>query len=323
MACPTGFSPAVCRLTCPPRVLLAGQRLRSVRLQATARPEGTAQSSAMKVFIILATKLTAAVFATLIARAPATRATTDCRYAIVGARLGRAAKVQGCRSKLARNRNQQCRRAHTVSPQTCAAQSNRSYAPKKPIAPHPDDGRRARYPVHVELCRVNARHIDGRVGAATRNAILHDQGHMDHDETGKLTGFHRHLLTNSYLRDAAAGDQNPSLMTGLPDGTKGLSKAYLQEPPWAAGPYSLAYDPHQHLRNSRRMMRSICDSTIAPIAQGRDNLPFDLDATTAILRICRTAGPQTPITPPRNCSFGRTIPCRNRAWLLWCSACLH
>ena len=52
---------------------------------------------------------------------------------------------------------------------------------------------------------------------------------MGYDQTGTLTSFQQRLLTSSYLRAEAAGDQSLGIIAGLPDGTKGLLKVYRED----------------------------------------------------------------------------------------------
>lgn len=182
-------------------------------------------------------KMIAAALAASMIVVPTTRATADTKDVIVGAIVG-GAIVAGVSAAQKRKQQQaqaqaEAHRAQTVKPRV----SSRSYkpkarrtvraTPKRPSIPATQEGRTIQ--TSLNYFGFDAGTVDGRVGNQTKRAVSGYQSYMGYPATGVLSAFEQHVLTQTYLRAEAGGDQTFRQIAQLPEGTRGLLKLYRQE----------------------------------------------------------------------------------------------
>lgn len=179
---------------------------------------------------MLSKTILSAAIAAAIALVPATRATADSRDFIAGAIIG---GIGGAiiNNEVRKNKQRQAARQRAVTPRTYAAQPRTYRAPAKksyrPSIPATEEGREIQS--SLNYFGFNAGPVDGQVGGKTRDAIADYQRYMGYDGTGQLTTFQKHLLTTSYLRAEAGGNQTFQDIASHPDGTRGLLKIYRED----------------------------------------------------------------------------------------------
>ncbi|WP_299656899.1 peptidoglycan-binding domain-containing protein [uncultured Tateyamaria sp.] len=180
---------------------------------------------------MLSKTLISAAIAASLALVPATQAAADKKDFIAGAILG---GIGGAiiNNEVRKNKQRQAARQRAVAPRTTYAAKPRTYrAPAKktyrPSIPATTEGREIQS--SLNYFGFDAGSIDGRVGSKTRDAISDYQRYMGYQGTGQLTTFQQHLLTSSYLRAEAGGNQTFQDIASHPDGTRGLLKLYREE----------------------------------------------------------------------------------------------
>lgn len=75
----------------------------------------------------------------------------------------------------------------------------------------------------------DAGRVDGQLGRRTAAAVSNYQAYLGYPVTGQLSTFEHNLLVTSYNRAQAGGYATTQQAATLPDGTRGLLKAYRTE----------------------------------------------------------------------------------------------
>ncbi len=75
----------------------------------------------------------------------------------------------------------------------------------------------------------NAGAVDGQLGRRSRDAISQFQAYLGYPVTGQLSQFELNLLTSSYNRAQAGGQNTLIQAAGNPEGVRGLLKSYRSE----------------------------------------------------------------------------------------------
>lgn len=163
--------------------------------------------------------ITATALAATIAFAPAARVAADGKDFIAGALIGGVVGSQ-IQKNAERNRvkQQPVYRAPAVRQGNTTTRSYRSSIPAT------QQGREVQ--TSLNYFGFNAGTVDGQLGGQSRSAISDYQGYMGYQTTGRLTSFEEELLTRSYNRAQAGGDQTFRQIAASPDGTRGLLKTY-------------------------------------------------------------------------------------------------
>ncbi|MEP2031002.1 MAG: peptidoglycan-binding domain-containing protein [Paracoccaceae bacterium] len=75
----------------------------------------------------------------------------------------------------------------------------------------------------------DAGRVDGQLGRRSATAVSNYQAYLGYPVTGQLSTFEHNLLVSSYNRAQAGGYATTQQAAALPDGTRGLLKAYRTE----------------------------------------------------------------------------------------------
>lgn len=154
---------------------------------------------------------------------PASQAAADAKDFIAGALIGGVVGSAITKEKR-RNRQREYRPAPRATYVAPRPQAPRTYRPSIP-ATH--EGRQIQE--SLNYFGFDAGAVDGQIGGKTRAAVSAYQTYLGYAATGKLTSFQQELLTSSYTRAQAGGDQTYRQAARNPDGTRGLLKVYRSE----------------------------------------------------------------------------------------------
>lgn len=151
--------------------------------------------------------LTGGVLAASLVVIPAERAEADAGDFIAGAIIG------GIVGANAKNQRRTTRRTYSQ--------------PRRSTLPSTQEGRQIQ--ASLNYFGFNAGPVDGQLGRKTRDAVSQYQAYLGYPITGELSPFEHNLLTTSYNR-AQAGGQNTLVQAGSnPEGVRGLLKSYRNE----------------------------------------------------------------------------------------------
>lgn len=171
---------------------------------------------------MISTKLTSAAVAASLMVLPATHVAADGKDFIAGAIIGGVVGSQ-IQKNTAKNRaaQQPLYQAPAARTNTAATRNYRASIPAT------QQGRTLQ--TSLNYFGFNAGTVDGQLGRQSRTAIADYQSYMGYPSTGQLTEFEEELLTRSYNRAQAGGDQTFSQIAAHPDGTRGLLKTYRDD----------------------------------------------------------------------------------------------